>query len=133
MSDALAIPDLERELTLTDLVVYAGATWDWHRMHYDTDFARAKGMAAPVVDGQMLAALVAAQVESALGPQWRLSTLAFRFRNLVVAGSSIRSHVEVTRADDDVVEVVAEVHSTPPGGTEQVAMAPVTATLVRHR
>ena len=29
------IPPLERTIGLTDMVAYAGATWDWHKLHYD--------------------------------------------------------------------------------------------------
>ena len=30
-----ALPPLEFDVTLTSLVMYAGATWDFHRYHYD--------------------------------------------------------------------------------------------------
>lgn len=132
MNTTRAVPDLVRTLTLTDLVTYAGATWDWHRMHYDTEFAHGKGLPGPVVDGQLLAALVAAQLQWAFGPDWRLATLSFRFRNLVVAGETVRCASVVTVEDDRHAEVSTTVHVTGDDGHERVAVAPMTATLVRQ-
>ena len=36
------VPPLERPIDLTDMVAYAGATWDWHKLHYDAEYAAAK-------------------------------------------------------------------------------------------
>lgn len=131
MSGPREVPDLVRTLTLTDLVAYAGATWDWHRMHYDTEFARAKGLPGPVVDGQMLAALVAAQLQDAFGPAWRLTSLSFRFRRLVTAGRTVRCASVVTDEDEHAARVETTVHVREADGTEHVAMSPVSATLAR--
>ena len=60
------LPDLVRTITLTDMVAYGGATWDSHRLHYDTDFAVRAGMERPVVDGQMLGALFGEQLTRCL-------------------------------------------------------------------
>ena len=53
------IPPLELRIDVTDMVAYAGATWDWHRLHYDMEYIRSTGFSAPIVDGQMLGALLA--------------------------------------------------------------------------
>ena len=50
-------PPLERTMHLADMVAYAGATWDWHRLHYDSAWLGERGSTAPVVDGQMFGAL----------------------------------------------------------------------------
>ena len=53
---------------LADMVAYAGSTWDWHRLHYDSAWLDAKGIPAPVVDGQMFGALIAQQLQDWFGP-----------------------------------------------------------------
>ena len=100
-----AVPPLERTIDLPDMVAYAGATWDWHRMHYDAGFADAAALPAPVVDGQMLGALLAEQLLDWLGPRAFLTNLSFRLRSMVFAGDAVRCEGEVTEAGEG--EVVA--------------------------
>ena len=40
------LPPLEIDITLTSLVMYAAATWDFHRYHYDSEFVTKLGMPA---------------------------------------------------------------------------------------
>ena len=96
--DALAT--LERTITLTDMIAYAGATWDWHRLHYDTTFVEEKGLPKPVVDGQMLGALMAEQILDALGPKAFITNLAFKFRSMVYAEDIVRVEAELTEVQE---------------------------------
>jgi acyl dehydratase len=100
-----AFPPLVRTITITDMVAYAGATWDWHRLHYDTEFCAERGMERPVVDGQMLGALMAEQVLDHLGPRGFLTNLGFRFRSMVFAGDTVRVEGEVTAVEDGAIGV----------------------------
>ncbi len=36
------VPPLERRFDRADLVAYAGATWDWHRLHHDEEYLAEK-------------------------------------------------------------------------------------------
>lgn len=90
----VGLPELVRTITLTDMVAYAGATWDWHRLHYDPDYLAERGLAAPVVDGQMFGALLAEQVQSFFGTTATLTRLRFRFKGLVFAGETVRCTAE---------------------------------------
>lgn len=96
---------LERTIELADMVAYAGATWDWHRMHYDADYVAAKGFEAPVVDGQVFGALLVEQLQDALGPTARVREQSFRFRSMVYADERIRCEATVTAVDGDRLEV----------------------------
>lgn len=80
---------LERRITLTDMVAYAGATWDWHRLHYDAAFLEGKGLAAPVVDGQMLGALMAEQILDGLGSGAQLAAMEIRYRAMMFAEETV--------------------------------------------
>jgi len=89
------VPDLVREIGLPDMVAYAGATWDWHRLHYDQAYVEALGLAAPVVDGQQLGALMAEQAQDHLGPDWFLRSLAYRLKAMVLAGETVTVSAEI--------------------------------------
>jgi acyl dehydratase len=105
--DALAI--LERTITLTDMIAYAGATWDWHRLHYDAAFVAEKGLPGPVVDGQMLGALMAEQLMDELGPGAFITNLGFRFKAMVFAGDTVRVEATVDEAGEGFVAVTQRV------------------------
>jgi acyl dehydratase len=92
----LVLPLLEQRLELPDLVAYAGATWDWYRVHYDNDASARAGFSAPLVDGQMLGAFLARQAMQWAGPRGRLRRMSFRFKSPVVAGEVIRCESTVT-------------------------------------
>ena len=98
------LPDLERRIELSDMVAYGAATWDWHRLHYDYDHARRAGMRAPVVDGQMLGALLAEQILRVLGPGDRLTRLHFRNRTPVFPGDTICCEARICHVDDQRLE-----------------------------
>jgi acyl dehydratase len=95
------IPVLERTIELADMVAYAGATWDWHRLHYDPGYVAAKRLPAPVVDGQVFGALLAEQLQAWLGPRAELRTLHFRFKGMVFAGETVRCTGTVTGVEPD--------------------------------
>lgn len=96
------LPPLDIEITLTALVMYAGATWDFHRYHYDGAFVAQLGMPAPFMDGQMLGALLSRQLMRWGGPDAFLRRLSYRQRTMIYAGDrlSIRGHVTGTSIKD---------------------------------
>ncbi len=98
----LEIPPLHREITLPAMVVYAGATWDFHRYHYDLAYVQSMGQPAPFVDGQMLGALLAKQLMDWAGADAFLRRLSFRFRSMVYPGDQLTSKSKVveTRVED---------------------------------
>ena len=95
------VPALARTITLTDMVAYAGATWDWHRVHYDPAFVESKKLPAPIVDGQVFGALLVEQLQDWLGPYSFVSTLHFTFNALVFAGETVRCEGTVTEVGED--------------------------------
>lgn len=83
------LPTLEFDVTLTSLVMYAGATWDFHRYHYDPEFVAQLGMPAPFMDGQMVGALLARQLMQWGGLDAFVRKLSYRQRGTVYAGDRI--------------------------------------------
>lgn len=99
------LASFERTITLTDMVAYAGATWDWHQMHYDTNFTDGAGLAAPVVDGQVFGALFVELLQNSFGPESFVHTLDFTFRNLMFAGEVVHISGVIGSVADGVVGV----------------------------
>ena len=126
-----ALPPLEMEISLTALVVYAGATWDFHRYHYDQALAEKAGSPAPFMDGQMAGALMARQLMSWAGPDAFVRKLSFRLRNMVCAGERIVLAAHVTKVTPGegigLVELALSVEKA--DGTEVVREASATVEL----
>jgi acyl dehydratase len=116
------VPPLERRFDRADLVAYAGATWDWHRLHHDEAYLAEKQLPAPVVDGQLFGALLAEQVQDWLGPSCVVTRLWFRFAGLVYAGETVRCEATVTGVDGDLVTVSSRV-VVPAGGDRPERLA----------
>ncbi len=100
-----AIRPLRWHIALPDMVAYGAATWDWHRLHYDEAHARRLGAPAPLVDGQMLGALLAECVLRSVGPGARLVRLSYRNRAPVHAGETVICAGTVATSDDAGISV----------------------------
>lgn len=120
---------LERRIELADMVAYAGATWDWHRLHYDSAWLAERGLSAPVVDGQLFGALLAEMVLDWAGPGAELTALSFRFKNLVHAGEVVRCTGTVLSDEGGVVTLDCRVDVV--GENARVAVAPASAEVRR--
>lgn len=129
-----AVPTLEKTATAVDLIAYAGATWDWHRIHYDAEFVAAKQLPAPIVDGQVYGAWFVQQLQDWLGPVCFVESLAFSFRNLMFAGETLRCEGAVSAVEGDRVTVdLTGIIVGRDGAGDRVAAAPVTAVVVVGR
>jgi acyl dehydratase len=126
------IPPLERVLTQMRLVAYGAATWDWHRLHYEPEYAAARNIPRPIVDGQMFGALLAEALIDWLGPRAFIRRMSFRLRAMVSAGETVRCEGEVAsilaEADCDVVRVTQRVRVG-----ERIAVEPASAEIVLAR
>ena len=94
---------LRKDIDLPHMMAYGAATWDFIRVHYDADHARGLGFSGPFVDGQMLGAFLAQNVQEWAGPGAFLRKLAFRNRVMVYPGDILICGGLVTglRRDDD--------------------------------
>ena len=119
-----AVRPLRRGIALADMVAYGAATWDWHRLHYDDAHARRLGAPAPLVDGQMLGALLAECVLRSTGPEARLVRLAYRHRVPVHAGDTVVCSGTIATSDDAGLSVDLSVSVG-----EQAVVAPAFAQL----
>ena len=122
------MPPLTAALDLPALVAYAGATWDWHRLHYDPGYAAGQGLPGPAVDGQLLGALLARALREWLGPEAALRRMSFRFARPVFAGETVRCAGSVSAVDGVLLSVELRVEVVGPGGAVvRTAVAPASA------
>jgi len=125
------VPVLTKHCTLTSMIAYAGATWDWHRLHYDQEYLASKGLKAPVVDGQVFGAFVVQAIQDWLGESAFISELDFRYAGLVFAEEYVQVSGEVTETSSTEVSFSLKIDVVDTNGLIiRPAVAPITAKVV---
>jgi acyl dehydratase len=119
------LPALEIDVTLTSLIMYSAATWDFHRYHYDARYVTERGFPGPFVDGQMLGALIARQLMQWGGPDAFLRRLKYRLSAMVFVGDRIffSGYVTGTQEDSGHGFAICRVDIAKSDGTEVVSAA----------
>ena len=125
------VPALTKHCTLTSMIAYAGATWDWHRLHYDQEYLASKGLKAPVVDGQVFGAYVVQAIQDWLGESAFISELDFRYAGLVFAEEHVQVSGEVTETSSTEVSIKLKIDVVDTNGLIiRPAVAPITVKVV---
>lgn len=104
-----SVPLLEKLVTADLIMAYGAATWDWHRMHYDAEFAREQGLPGVVLDGQAMGAIFARALIDGFGPRAFVTKLSFRLRAMVAPGDVLRCEGEVTSVEDSVIALTQRI------------------------
>jgi len=125
------VPAITKHCTLTSMIAYAGATWDWHRLHYDHDYLKSKGLSAPVVDGQVFGAYVVQAIQDWLGEGAFISELDFRYAGLVLAEERVQVSGEVTEVTSSGVSISLTIDVIDVNGAVlRPAVTPITAKVI---
>jgi acyl dehydratase len=125
------VPVLTKHCTLTSMIAYAGATWDWHRLHYDHEYLKSKGLSAPVVDGQVFGAYAVQAIQDWLGESAFISELDFRYAGLVFAEEHVQVSGEVTEVSSIEVSLSLKIDVVDANGAVlRPAVTPITAKVV---
>ena len=93
------LPGWEHCFTEVDLMSYGAATWDWHRVHYDLEFARSRKLPGVMIDGQLYGAIFAKLATRWAGPGAFLSGMKLRMRSKAFAGDRLRAEGEVSAVE----------------------------------
>jgi len=117
------LPPLEHTFTAVGLVAYGAATWDWHRLHYDVEYARSLKLPGAVVDGQAFGALFARAALDWAGPRAFITRLAFRMKSMAFAGDTLRAEGEVTGVDTETSGTIVQLAQRLVGAGRLVAEA----------
>ncbi|MHC2440337.1 MaoC/PaaZ C-terminal domain-containing protein [Bradyrhizobium sp. USDA 4451] len=99
------LPPLQKMFSVIDLMAYGAATWDWHRLHYDVDFARSMNLQSPVIDGQAFGALFARAAMDWAGPQAFIERMSFKMKSMAFSGETLRIEGKVTEICCQTVSV----------------------------
>ena len=93
-------------ITTTQLVMYAGASGDFNRIHYDHPFAVEKGLGGVIAHGMLTMAFAASCAVEAFGPANRISRIDARFTSPVRLGDvvEVTATVVARAASDDLIE-----------------------------
>ena len=100
------LPAFDKVFGATELMAYGAATWDWHRMHYDIDFARARGLPNVIIDGQVYGAVFARQAIDWAGPRGFIAAMNLRMRSMAFAGDTLRCEGEISAVEEAVDHAV---------------------------
>jgi acyl dehydratase len=86
--------------------MYAGASGDFNRIHYDQPFAVEKGLGGVIAHGMLTMAFAASCATEAFGPASRISRIDARFTSPVRVGDVVDITGTVTERDapDDPIE-----------------------------
>ena len=101
-----SLPPLEKRFTAVDLVAYGAATWDWHRLHYDADYARSRKLPGVIVDGQAFGALLARAALDWAGPRAFIAKMSLRMKSMAFAGDTLRAEGSVSEVKRDGIILV---------------------------
>ena len=98
------IKDLKHKFTLPNMVLYAGSTWDWHKIHYDNEYLEKNSIPKPVVDGQVFGALIVKQIHNSFGKFSRIKKMNFSYKNMVFQDEEIqiKSNVLEERIEENI-------------------------------
>jgi hypothetical protein len=71
------------------MVLATSGTQDWYELHYDPDYARAHGQAAPVVSNVFLRAMID-RLAAEWSPEARIAAMTLTIRKAVLGGETVR-------------------------------------------
>ena len=72
VEEGISIPSLQKHPTTQMLVMYCGASGDFYQIHYDSEFAKSRGLPGVVVQGGLKNAFLAQLVTDWIGDSGRL-------------------------------------------------------------
>jgi hydroxyacyl-ACP dehydratase HTD2-like protein with hotdog domain len=104
------LPPLKHTATAFQLFRYSAVTWNPHRIHFDEPYAREEGHAGLALHSHLRAALALRCVTEGLGPQWRVTKVAYRLRKPVYAPAELTYTARVTAVEGDslTLELIEE-------------------------
>ncbi|MFN0298937.1 MAG: MaoC family dehydratase [Burkholderiales bacterium] len=131
LSIGQSVPPQTRTFTTVDLVAYGAATWDWHRLHYDVDYARSVNLPTVIIDGQAYGAVFAKALIDWAGPRAFILKLSLKYKSMAFAGDTLVATGEVTAIQADGDHYVVNVAQRLKNGDRVVAEANAAVRLPR--
>ncbi len=92
------LPEQQRSSDVVQSVMIAGATWNFHRIHWDGDYARSEGLPDAIANSAQLMAWLEALVDEVYGGDAVWHGFEVRFRSPVPLGAVVHCGGEVQQA-----------------------------------
>ena len=86
VEEGMSLPAMERTPTTQQLVMYAGASGDFHPIHYDQEYARASGLPNVIVHGALKSAFLGQLLTDWIGEQGTLRKIGVQYRGMDEVG-----------------------------------------------
>lgn len=91
------ITPLLKHPTPRQLVMYAGASGDYHEIHYNKEFALERGLPDIIVHGQLSCHFLGQLITDWIGDEGRLKKLSCSYRGMNFPGEDLICRGKVTR------------------------------------
>lgn len=106
------IKNLKHKFTLPNMILYAGSTWDWHKIHYDNQYLEENSIPKPVVDGQVFGALIVKQIQNSFSKSSRIKKMNFDYKNMVFQDEEIEIKSTTLRQWEEDDKIFLEISSS---------------------
>ena len=106
------IKNLKHKFTLPNMILYAGSTWDWHKIHYDNQYLEENSIPKPVVDGQVFGALIVKQIQNSFSKSSRIKKMNFHYKNMVFQDEEIEIKSTTLRQWEEDDKIFLEISSS---------------------
>lgn len=91
------IPPLVKQPTTKQLVMWAGASGDYNPVHYDKDYAQARGLQGVIVQGALIGAFLGQLMTDWIGQEGVLQNLVCNYKGMNFPGESVTCKGTVSR------------------------------------
>lgn len=103
------LPTLEKQPTAPQLFRYSAITWNPHRIHYDSEYARTEGHPHVLVQAHLHGAIIQELLMDWLGTDGELTDLSWRNVGRATPENALYAGAEVTAIDSEDRTVEFEV------------------------
>jgi acyl dehydratase len=116
------IPPLVKQPTTKQLVMWAGASGDYNPVHYDKDFAQARGLTNVIVQGQLIGCFLGQLITDWIGDQGMLRKFTCNYKGMNFPGETITCRGKVARkyAENRVYYIECTIWAENPKGEKTV-------------
>lgn len=90
------LPSMVKHPTTRQLVMWAGASWDYYEIHYDKDAAQKGGLPGVIVHGALTSSFLAQLLTDWMGETGYLKTLSNNWKRMHFPGEDITCKGKVT-------------------------------------
>ena len=108
VQEGMSIPELKKNCSTQQLVVWAAASGDFYQIHYDDQFAKNTGLSGIIVHGALKNAFLGQLVHDWIGNTGRIKKYGCSYRGMDFPNQDITCKGVVTRKFEENGEKLVE-------------------------